>query len=225
MDSIADALKHIETLKLTVNSEHIALIRRLSSTCKHLKQLELDHAYDNDINSNFIDNMIEAACRFRVIESLELSRLRSFDSISALVEHLPKLHRLRHLKLFMNKPQRSNAFIPLLSSKSSSLKTLTITSWNYFDQSWPSIFLSASIFKEMIVTIFKPPRIQIELKAHQDEHGFATTKRVIWCDKRSQWRANDSVFLSLQLNEFIRSMFSLIIAFILLLAMVHLGYI
>lgn len=223
MDLIANALMHLESLSLTIdNHEHIELIRRLASKCNNLKQLKLYHSTNDLMNSS--DEIIQIASQFQAVECLELIHLRNYDSIRTLVEYLPNLHHLRDLKLFMDTPQRSNKFIPSLSSKCASLKTITITSWNDTTLSWPMFFFSTAIFKEIIKTAREPPRSRIELKDFEQKFGFATNKQVIWCNERSQWIANDSIFFSFSLVFLFFGIIFLIFYTILLLGFFDLYY-
>lgn len=196
MDLITDSLKHLDTLKITIGSQDIELVRKLAVECKNLKQLELDYFIDHRQDSS--DEIIMAATQFRTIESLELSHLKTYDSMKTLAEHLPNLSHLRHLKLFMNTPQYSNTFIPSLSQKSPTLKMITIAAWNersFFE--WPEFFLNAAIFKEIFETFRKPLQIhRPELKQYQPDLGFATNKEITWCNEKSHWIVNDSYLFS-----------------------------
>lgn len=184
MDSVADSLKHLELLRLTIrNAQSIELVNRLSITCENLKLLELDNKiYDRTISS---DDIVEAAAQFSTIETLELTHVRSFNSIGNLVTLLPTLLRLRHLKLFMDKPQRSSKFIASLFNATPSLKTITINAWNDATFSWPKFLTSKAIFKEVIKTIRQQARFREELKEFQPYFGFVTNKEFIRCDERS----------------------------------------
>lgn len=200
MDFVADSLEHLESLRLTIHSYgYIELIRRLSVKCNQLKLLELDQNVYNARHANSGDEIIEAAARFEAIESLELSHLKSYNSINTLDRCLPNMHRLRDLKLFINTPQRSNAFISSLSSKSSSLKTITITAWNDATFSWPKFLISTAIFKEMIRIIFGPSSCKVELKEFHDNFGFATNKEIILSKEQTHWIVNDSIVFSFKL--------------------------
>lgn len=195
MDSVADSLKHLESLRLTIsNFHHIELVKRLSLKCKNLKHIELDNKNFDGTISN--EDIIEAATQFPTIESLELTH---FHSVKNLAKYLPTWPRLRHLTVFMDEPDYSETFIPSMLNASPSLKTITINTWNDATFSWPKFFLSTAIFKEVIKTIREPARFREELKEFQPEFGFVTAKEIIRCGSRSHRIKNESIFFSFHL--------------------------
>lgn len=208
LDFIANSLKYVESLRLTIDGD-IRLLHHLASVCENLKQLELNYTdLHHFINYSLV--VIDAASRFRTIERLDLSQLKNFDSIRILMQFLPNLHHLRELNLFIETPQETNTFLPSLSRKCPSLKSITITSWNDADLYWPVFLLNPAIFKESIKSIWEPS-CYLQLKQFRREFGFATKKEIVWCGQQSCWIVNDSTIFSARLLMFFLFIFILIV--------------
>lgn len=183
LNSLADSLRNIETLGISIDTESIELLRQLCLKCKNIKRLELYHvgAFEN-INTEMIREL-------RSLDKVEHFRLRQHsysDEIELLVENFP---HLRHLHFEMIIPETYD-YISSLLRKNANLQTIINEQILTGDQ--PLSFMPMHFYDEL-VKMAGHRNFKVEFSIDGDHLLCVTEKEFIWRNKLMHWFGNDPV--------------------------------
>lgn len=182
IDRIANSLKHLESLSLSVADNMFELIQRLATVCTSLKHLGFI-GYDDELGNE----MVRA---FGHIESLCVTYDPALAEIGSPLEHLPHLGHLGVDIVHVYDEYTQNIFanlLPLLR-KCVSLRRIT-TIFKYGCDIWIEDFINANLFADFIeiIELTQKSNACIEVQEYGRIIATITIDGIVWNNMRMHW--------------------------------------
>lgn len=175
-----NSIRNLESLEMAIDTQIMGLLRRLSSKCKHIKRLKLQH-----MSQNIDGDMVREFRKLDKIKHLTLQQQSYDGQIELLVGHLSQL---QYLNIIIESQITLDEILSLFRN-CASLETVKI------DQCYntPIAYASINFYNEW-KHIASNPNAKIEFIDRSQIIGIVTKNEVVWRNKLMHWNGYDPVY-------------------------------